>query len=291
MQKSLVVFAAGISTSSDGSILIQWPTGIPSNMDKYQLIFLDFSNDSLISHSTSFTLTGETQPSNLAPANRSGLSAGDKAAIGVLVSIATLAIVAVCYYILRRSPKRVTRDDALEKGHETTRRAELEANHKFTDFLHRFRTELKGSSSSDKVCHETKGPLTEMPREMPGEMPCEMLADCISPVEMPAPTTLAVALSVRDAAHPCEMPCPDTPTIASSVGDIAHRSRGPVAEELTRSGGRPLSRAATMMAKAASGGQCTEIQTVGSGFVVASQPRSRTLAMLSTRGGFNHRVS
>jgi hypothetical protein len=155
MQKSLVVLHQASALLMD-QFSSRGPADIPSNMDKYQLIFLDYSNVSLISHSASFTLTGETQPSNLAPANRSGLSAGDKAAIGVLVSIATLAIVAVCYYILWRSSKRVTQDDALERGHGTTRRAELEGSHKFTDFLHRFRTELKGSGSSDKVGDENK---------------------------------------------------------------------------------------------------------------------------------------
>jgi hypothetical protein len=70
-----------------GSFMIQRPANIPSNVDKYQPVFLDFPNDSLTNHSDSFVLTRETQPANVTRLSKGGLSAGDKTAIGILVPV------------------------------------------------------------------------------------------------------------------------------------------------------------------------------------------------------------
>lgn len=255
--EKLAGLATGIK-ASDGSALIHWPADIPSNMDKYQLIFLNFANDSLINHSDSFILTGEIAPATVTETNRGGLSAGGKAAIGVLVPVVALMVLALVYYLLRRSTKQTAVQNALEKGYQKRRRAELEGDHRIRGFLHRFRTELKGSVSQDYHHDEKEMPLTEMP----GETPCEMPAGCRQPVEMPTPTSYVVVPLARNAAFPCQMPCPEVSTLTSVIGDIDHRGDG----------GRPLSRAATMMAKATSGERCAEVQSVGSGFIVTRRP-------------------
>jgi hypothetical protein len=267
---------------SDGSVLIHWPADIPSNTDRYQLVFLNFSNDSLINHSDSFTLTGETKAVKVTQTDRGGLSAGDKAAIGILVPVGGLAVVALCYYILAlcyyihpRSIKQGEAQNALEKGDQPTGRAELEGNHRFTGFLHRFRTELRGSTSSDDVHDVKDSRLTELLAEMPNEMP----AGNRLPVEMPAPSSSAVAPCAQEAAFPFEMPSPDRPTTAGGVGDIDNPSPSLTAGELSSNGGRRLSCATAMskgvsrmMAKATNGAECAEIQTIGSGFIVTRKP-------------------
>ena len=113
-------------------------------MDEYQLVFLNFSNDSIISHSDSFVLTGETQPANATQNSAGGLSTSDKAAIGVLVPIGVLAILALCYYMHRRNTRRRAALGALEKGDRPTSKAELEGSRRFPGFLHRLRPELSG---------------------------------------------------------------------------------------------------------------------------------------------------
>ena len=201
--------ATGVNTS-DGSFKVHWPAEIPSDMNEYQLVFLNFSNDSIISHSDSFILVGEMQPANTTQKNGGGLSGGDKAAIGVLVSLTVLAIVALCYYIHRLLARPKVTQNVLEKGDRPTSEAELEGSHFFPRSLHRRRPKLFGT---DDVLKETDRTLIELPDGTLNEMP----AVNRFPVEIASPTPPLEERCPQEAASPAEMPLPDPHTTTGGV--------------------------------------------------------------------------
>ena len=242
-------------------------------MDKYQLVFSNFSNDSIIGHSDPFILTGETQPANAMQNSGGGLSAGDKAAIGVLVPVGVLAILALCCYLHRRSTRRRATQNALEKGDQPSHRAELDGSHRFTGFLHRFRPEL---SDGNEVQEEKDKTLVEMPDGTRHELP----AGNNSPVEMPSPDQPGEPPSVREAASPVEMPSPDPiPNAGGGMRGVRNRSASPTTEEVSSAGDRPRTNASAdnsgvgmMLAQAKNQHECLEFQTVESGFIVTRKP-------------------
>jgi hypothetical protein len=81
----LASLAKEINTT-DGSFMIQWPANIPSNMRQISTCLPRFLQRQF-DPSDSFVLTGETQHANVTGLSKDGISAGDKAAIGVLVLV------------------------------------------------------------------------------------------------------------------------------------------------------------------------------------------------------------
>ena len=114
---------------------------------------------------------------------------------------------------------------------------------------------------------------------MPNETLNEMPARNSVPVEMPAPTSPAAEFDAREAASPVEMPSPDPHSATGGVTGVQPQSASLTSGELTSTGARPQTAATTetsgvsmMLAKAKNLEECSEIQAVGSGFIVTRKP-------------------
>ena len=264
--------ATGVNTS-DGSLTVQWPANIPSNGDKYQLVFTNYSTDSIVSHSDSFVLTGEVSPGS------GGLSTGDKAAIGVCIPVGVLLILALCWYMHRLNKRRNAKQSGLEQEDRPSHKAELEGSSRFTSFWHRIRPEL---GSRVEAAEEKPTTIAELPNGPHNER----LAVNSSPVELASPTSPTSPHFAREAmspVSPVELPSPSTPepnTINGVLNRALYRPTSPKSEkENLSSGSRPNTGATAasngvsmMLAKAKNQEECSEITTTPAGIIVTRKP-------------------
>ena len=259
--------------TSEGSSTVHWPANTPSNGDKYQLVFTNYSTDSIVSHSDSFMLTGEVPPGS------GGLSTGDKAAIGVCVPTGVLLILALCWYMHRRNKRRNAKQNGLEKEDRPSHKAELEGSFGFTGFWHRIRPEpgSRGEAAREK--------LTTI-SELPNRPHNERLAANISPVELASPTWPTSPHFARKAmspVSPVELPSPSTPEAETINGVLNRAPHLPASlkseKEVLGSGSRPATGApaesngvSMMLAKAKNQEECSEITTTPTGIIVTRKP-------------------
>ncbi len=276
---------------SNSSFLIHWPSAIPSATNQYQLIFLSYTSGGFVSRSDTFTLTippGETRPKNSTQGpsgpsatdtasisnNNGGLSTGAKAAIGVIIPLFVLALLFGLYIFYRRKRKSRSSDTTTPDPEKP----ELHGSSKSGGFtiLHKLRSELSGSSEKDGVKHK---PSYELP------------AKNVPPVELPASLPPVIELDASDlkisrgdnetARRPLSS---NEETIQEQESSGLGRASWDTSSERedVETGGKALSSSAegqdtflssepSVRTSTAAGSQ-RELQSVGSGFVVARKP-------------------